>query len=191
MFLVVGLGNPGKEYENNRHNVGFRVIQSLADVMGIVLNSVECNAILGKGERSGDNILLAQPLTYVNASGESVKYLVSKYEVSLEHIIIIHDDLDLPVGDVRVKIQGGSGGHKGLDSIIRYLGSDEFGRVRIGIGRPPGRKDPADFVLSDFTRKEEEEITFAVKEGEDAVLNIIKEGFQAAMNRYNMAKEEK
>jgi len=190
MFLVVGLGNPGKDYENNRHNVGFRVIQSLADEMGIILDTVECNAIVGKGERGDDAVILVQPLTFVNASGESVKCLADKYKVSLEHTIIIHDDLDLPVGNVRVKARGSSGGHKGLDSIIRQLGSDEFGRVRIGIGRPPGRKDPADFVLCDFTHKEEEEIAFAVKEGEEAILDIIKEGFQIAMNRYNTAKEE-
>jgi PTH1 family peptidyl-tRNA hydrolase len=191
MFLVVGLGNPGKEYENARHNVGYRVIQSLAEALGISLGAVGCRARVGKGEKNSSPIVLAQPLTFVNSSGESVKGLIDNYDIPLENLVVIHDDLDLPLGTIRLKMKGSSGGHKGVDSIIYHLESDEFGRVRIGIGRPPGRQDPADFVLSDFTQQEKEEISVAVQEGADAVICIIKEGFQTAMNKYNRSQESK
>lgn len=185
MFLVVGLGNPGVEYQNNRHNLGFRVVQLLAQILGISPATNECKAIIGKGKRGSIPIVLAQPLTFVNASGESVRVLVDKYKVAINKIIVVHDDLDLPLGEIRLKTKGSSGGHKGVDSIIYHLQSDEFGRVRIGIGRPQGRQDPADFVLCDFGKKEEDEIAVAVREGADAVLSIIEEGFEAAMNQYN------
>ena len=189
MFLVVGLGNPGKEYQNNRHNVGFRVIQTVARLLGIGNEGTECNAIVSKVEKEDVRIILAQPLTFVNASGRSVQDLARKYELFAQDIIVIHDDLDLPLGDVRVKANGGSGGHNGVESVIYQLGSEDFSRVRIGIGRPTGRKDPADFVLSDFTEKEEPEISVAVEEAADAVLEIIEKGLPAAMNRYNKRGE--
>jgi len=185
MFLVIGLGNPGKEFEKNRHNVGFRVVQALAESLKVELATTESKAITGRAKIDDSAAILAQPLTFVNASGECVRDLVSKYDLCPADIVAIHDDLDLVLGDVRVKTEGSSGGHKGVDSIIYHLGSEDFGRVRIGIGRPPGRQDPADFVLRDFTAKEEEEIAVAVQEGADAVLDIINRGFQATMNRYN------
>lgn len=190
MFLVVGLGNPGKEYQNNRHNIGFRVIQTVANSLGNGREGTECNAIVSKVEKDDTKIILAQPLTFVNASGRSVQDLASKYELFTQDIIVIHDDLDLPLGDVRVKANGGSGGHNGVESIIYQIGSEDFNRVRIGIGRPPGRKDPAGFVLSDFTEKEEQEISVAVEEAADAVLEIIEKGLSSAMNRYNQKESE-
>jgi len=185
MFLIVGLGNPGKEYENTRHNVGFRVIESLAEILGIQLKSIKCKARIGVGRKDGDPIVLAQPLTFVNLSGPSVERLVNLYEVPLENLLVIHDDLDLPLGVVRLRAKGSSGGHKGVDSIISRLASDEFGRLRIGIGRPPGRQDPADFVLRGFSKEEDEEISIAVTEGAEAVVYAIEEGLGAAMNKYN------
>ena len=188
MFLVVGLGNPGKQYESNRHNVGFRVIAALARSAGST-PQLECRANVTTVETAKASLILAQPLTYVNASGESVRDLMDKYELTVEDLIVVYDDLDLPFGQVRIKAKGSSGGHRGVDSIIFQLGSDEFSRVKIGIGRPPGRQDPADFVLEDFTPKEEEEISIAVEEAADAVFSIIENGQWAAMNRYNSEKD--
>ncbi len=185
MFLAIGLGNPGKEFEKNRHNVGFRVVQALAESLKVELAVTEPKAITGRAKIDDNAAILVQPLTFVNASGECVRDLASKYDLCSADIVAIHDDLDLALGDVRVKTGGSSGGHKGVDSIIYHLGSEDFGRVRIGIGRPPGRQDPADFVLRDFTAKEEEEIAVAVQEGADAVLDIINQGLQATMNKYN------
>lgn len=190
MFLVVGLGNPGKQYENNRHNVGFRVIQALAEILGVAQSNAECQAEVAEGRRDSESIILAQPHTFVNASGESVRDLINKYDMSVSDIIVVHDDLDLLLGEIRVKKGGSSGGHKGVDSIIYHLESDGFGRVRIGIGRPPGRQDSADFVLSDFKKQEEEEMSIAVKEAADAVLGIIEKGLPAAMNEYNRKRSE-
>ncbi len=181
----MGLGNPGREHEKNRHNVGFRVINALARSFEVVKQETRSRAVIASAEKDSEFIVLVQPLTYVNASGESVKELVDTYGLSAEDLIVVYDDLDLPLGQVRIKAGGSSGGHKGVDSIIYHLDSDEFNRVKIGIGRPPGRQEPADFVLNDFTSKEEEEISIAVEEGADAILSIIKEGLPTAMNRYN------
>ena len=153
--------------------------------------AVECNAAVANAKKGDNSILLAKPLTYVNASGESVRKLMNKHQVMAGEIITVHDDLDLPLGEVKIKTKGGSGGHKGIDSVVSCLGSDRFSRVRIGIGRPPGRQDPADFVLSDFSAKEEEEIAVAVREAADAVLAIVVQGASAAMNRYNRNESTK
>ncbi len=134
MFLVVGLGNPGREHEKNRHNVGFRVINALARSLEVVKQETRSRAVIASAEKDSEFIVLVQPLTYVNASGESVKELVDTYGLSAEDLIVVYDDLDLPLGQVRIKAGGSSGGHKGVDSIIYHLDSDEFNRVKRGRG---------------------------------------------------------
>ncbi len=185
MFLIAGLGNPGVEYKNTRHNVGFMVVDKLAQVRGIKLSMKNHSARWGQGKIGDESILLAKPMTYMNESGVAVKSLLKDKDVSPDHLIVIYDDLDLEPGRIRVRADGGSGGHRGMRSIIRHIGTEDFIRVRIGIGRPPGRQDPADYVLSPFTRDQEEEINFAIIKAADAVGYIIANGAERAMNEFN------
>ena len=188
MKLVFGLGNPGKEYERTRHNVGFQILDVLARRYGVSFSSHKYKA-LAAGVRIGDErVLLVKPITFMNLSGEAVAPIVHFYKVPLTEILVVYDDLDLPLGVLRLRPKGGAGGHKGLKSIIQHLGSNEFPRLRVGIGRPPGRMDAADFVLRPFTKEEEEIMALVREEAADAIELWVREGLERAMNRVNSLK---
>ncbi|MFN2231693.1 MAG: aminoacyl-tRNA hydrolase [Anaerolineae bacterium] len=155
-MLIVGLGNPGREYAGNRHNVGFDCVDLLAEKHGIALSKSQHKARLGTGQVAGRQAILAEPQTYVNSSGEAVGAVARYYKVAPEDVLVIYDDLDLPQGTIRLRPGGSSGGHNGIKSIIEHLGTQAFPRVRIGIGRPPGRMEPKDYVLQDFSAAERE-----------------------------------
>jgi len=183
MKLIVGLGNPGKAYASNRHNVGFHCIDYFARCHRISIRERKARAKIGIGEVDEKRVVLAKPRTFMNLSGQAVSRLVRQYSVSLEDLVVICDDLDLPLGKVRIRQRGGSAGHKGIESIIESLGSKDFPRIRVGIGRPDG--DEISYVLSDFTAEEKDAVKEAVAEVVDALYCILTEGIEAAMNRYN------
>jgi len=184
--LVVGLGNPGRKYASNRHNVGFQCLDHLAEAWGLSFSRRKHKALLAQGEMAGLKIILAKPQTFVNLSGEAVSRLARFYRVPPENILVIYDDLDLPVGRIRLRPEGGSGGHKGMKSIIGHLGTQGFPRLRVGIGRPT-RGDPVDYVLSDFTPDERIAIEDAYETVVSAVELWLADGIDAAMNRYNVS----
>ncbi|MBE0415128.1 MAG: aminoacyl-tRNA hydrolase [Dehalococcoidia bacterium] len=181
--LIVGLGNPGKSYVNNRHNVGFQCIDHFAQAHRISVKERKARAKVGFGEVVGKRVVLAKPRTFMNASGEAVGRLVRQLGAPLDDLLVIYDDLDLPLGKVRIRQRGGAAGHKGIQSIIVSLGSDQFPRIRVGIGRPDG--DEVAYVLSDFTPAEKEIVNEVVATVSDAIYCILTEGIEAAMNRYN------
>jgi peptidyl-tRNA hydrolase, PTH1 family len=187
MKLIVGLGNPGSEYAANRHNVGFMSINHLARANGIKLDRKQGLARIGIGSIAGQDVVLARPQTYMNVSGESVLRLVNKYRVDLTDLIVIHDDLDLPLGRLRLGFDSSSGGHNGIKSIIGSLGSQQFHRVRIGIGRPTehGENGIIDFVLNDFSTMEHQVIHALLPRVSEAITCLIFEGIVAAMNKFN------
>ncbi len=182
--LIVGLGNPGPEYAGNRHNVGFRVIDKLADELQLSLDRVEAKGLLGRGMVADTPVILLRPLSYMNQSGNVVKPVVSRYKVRLEHLLIIYDDLDLPLGTVRIRARGGSAGHRGMQSIISSLHTAEIARIRMGIGRPSG-EPPEEYVLKDFTLDQSITMEGAYDTALAAILCFVREGITAAMNEYN------
>jgi len=185
-FLVAGLGNPGPKYAGNRHNVGKRCVAKLADAHRISLDRRRSKVTYGLGNIDSKAAILAHPRTYMNHSGRAVAPLVRFYQVPLHQLLIVYDDLDLPLGSVRLRPKGGSGGHKGMKSIIHQLGGRmEFPRLRVGIGRPPGRMDPAAFVLRDFTREESDLVEDAVERAVAAVGLWLRLGIDVAMNEVN------
>lgn len=188
MKLIVGLGNPGASYAGNRHNVGFRCVDYLSRRHIIPVNKrrlrlKSLNAIYGIGEIAGTPVILAKPRTYMNLSGTAVSQLVRRFDVSLGDLIVIYDDMDLPTGKIRIRPTGGAGGHNGMASIIASLGSEDFTRLRIGIGRPDG--DEVSYVLNDFSDAEKQSIDDALAGAADAIGCILTQGLEAAMNRYN------
>ncbi|WFE26597.1 aminoacyl-tRNA hydrolase [Solwaraspora sp. WMMD791] len=187
-WLVVGLGNPGKEYARNRHNVGFMVADLLAGRLGVRLGRHRrAAAETGEGRLGlgGPKLVLAKPLTYMNLSGAPVASLAQFYKVPVDQIVAVHDELDIDYGRLRAKQGGGEGGHNGLRSMSRSLGSKEYLRVRFGIGRPPGRQDPADYVLSDFSTTERKELEFLVDRAADLVEAVVVRGLEWAQNTYH------
>jgi PTH1 family peptidyl-tRNA hydrolase len=182
--LIVGLGNPGKEYQGTRHNVGFEVIDTLARRHGIRLRKRLCKALIGEGTIGGEHVTLAKPLTFMNLSGEAVAELAHRYRLETQDIIVITDDVNLPLGRLRIRTRGSSGGHKGLRSIIQSIGSEDFPRIRIGIGQPE-QTNMVDFVLSRFSRSERRIVREAIERAADAVEVILAEGIEQAMNRFN------
>ncbi len=185
LMVVVGLGNPGCEYSGTRHNVGFMVADRLAERFGKEIKECGFKGLFGIVELGGKEVVLAKPLTFMNQSGECTKELLNYFKLTPSSLIIIHDDLDLSLGSLKVKFGGGSGGHNGVESLIASLGSDEFGRIRVGIGRPTGRQDPAKFVLKPFTKKQWKEIDIVLEHAADAVESIICSGYESAMRKYN------
>jgi PTH1 family peptidyl-tRNA hydrolase len=183
--LIVGLGNPGLAYRHNRHNVGFMVADTLADKLEIPLKRVKFKAQIGNGKLGDIPIIIAKPLTFMNNSGEAVAPLVRYFKVPLERLLVIHDDMDLPLGTLRMRPSGGSAGHNGMLSIFDKLGTNAIPRLRVGIGRPPGRMDPADYVLQDFPRSEEELLSMVIAQACEAALAFITTGLEKAMNTYN------
>jgi PTH1 family peptidyl-tRNA hydrolase len=190
VWLVVGLGNPGREYERNRHNAGFLVAEELADRLGAKFGrhrravAEVAEGRLGVGVDAPQLVLL-KPMTYMNLSGGPVASLAQFYKVEPGAIVAVHDELDLPYGQVRAKLGGGEGGHNGLRSMSKSLSTKDYNRVRIGIGRPPGRQDPADYVLSDFSATERKELPFLVDRAADMVESIITRGLEWTQNAYH------
>jgi len=191
MKLIVGLGNPGFLYSRNRHNVGFICVSHLARMRDIRFDKKQGQARTGIGNIAGNRVVLARPQTYMNASGESVSALLRKLNLTPADLIVIHDDLDLPPGKIRLRLGGSSGGHKGIDSIIARIGTQDFYRVRVGIGRPENGEDAAKedaviaYVLADFTPEEKKIIDMVIPQVSEAIICLLAEGLTAAMNKYN------
>jgi len=192
MKLVVGLGNPGSIYAHTRHNIGFRCLNYFARIHSIRFDNRQCRARIGIGQIAGDKLLLARPGTFVNLSGKTVSCLVRKHSIPTGNLLVIHDDLDLPLGKIRLRQGGGSGGHKGMASIISSLGSEDFPRIRVGIGRPevgglPSTDEAAivDYVLSNFTPGENEVIKTSIATVADAIDCFLAQGMEVAMSNFN------
>lgn len=185
MNLIVGLGNPGRRYRGTRHNVGWEVIDRLARRHGITVDKDTGWATVGRGAIGPHRVVLARPHTYVNVTGAAVQDLRRRHRLKPEAIIVIVDDLDLPLGRIRLRAKGSAGGHNGLKSIIEALGSDQFPRLRVGIGRPPVGVDPAEFVLTRFTPEELRQIERALEWAAEAIEIAVAEGVHVAMNRFN------
>ena len=187
-WLVTGLGNPGREYAANRHNVGLMVADLLATRIGGKFGRpkrVVAEAAEGRLGFGGPKLIVVKPLTFMNLSGAPVVALAQFFKVPVKNVIAVHDELDVPYGQIRVKRGGGEGGHNGLRSMSKSLGSKEYARVRFGIGRPPGRQDPADYVLSDFSGAERKELEFLVDRAADVVEAVVREGVEWAQNKYH------
>ncbi len=188
MYIIVGLGNPTDKYQATRHNVGWDAVTRLSDDYRIPLDFKKHKAICGKGYIEGEKVILAQPQTYMNLSGESVRELVDFYKVTPEEVIVIYDDISLEVGQLRIRKKGSAGGHNGMKSIISHLGTDEFPRIKIGVGDKPKGWDLADYVLSRFQGEEQEAIREALKSSSEACKLIATQGIDPAMNLYNRKK---
>ncbi len=184
-ILVIGLGNPGREYRETRHNVGFMVLDRLAVKLDTRFTRLQSRALVARTNFAGRKIILAKPQTFMNLSGQSVQGLVHFYKLSLNDLLIVHDDLDLPVGTIRIRPDGGSAGQKGMTSILERLGTEEFPRLRIGIGRPPGQMAAPDYVLQEFSNTDNSIISETLDRAVEAVLTYMVEGLDAAMNQYN------
>ena len=183
-YLIVGLGNPGRKYRGNRHNIGFMAVDLLASVHDISLGTVQNKAIVGNGRIQNKAVILAKPQTYMNNSGDAVGPLVNYYKIAPENILVIYDELDLPFGTVRLREKGGAGGHNGMKSIINHLGQD-FSRMRLGIGRPPGQMPVPAHVLQDFHKNDLPLLDDVLKEAVKATETFLQEGIQLAMSRHN------
>jgi PTH1 family peptidyl-tRNA hydrolase len=184
-ILFVGLGNPGREYRNNRHNIGFMALDRLAGRLGINFSRLESKALITKTEYSGRRLILAKPQTFMNLSGQSVSSLVRFYKIPLENMLVAYDDVDLPFGTIRLRPGGGSAGHRGMGSVIERLGIENFPRLRMGVGRPPGHMEAADYVLQDFSRSEVETLPVILDNAVDAMLLCVTKGLVSAMNQFN------
>jgi len=182
--IIVGLGNPGVHYRWSRHNVGFQVMDRLSEMQRIPFCSKRFKTLYGTGWINSQNVVLAKPLTFMNLSGEAVKKIISAFSAGMEDLIVIHDDLDLPVGRLRVKRRGGDGGHQGVRSIIEATGVNAFLRLKVGIGRPPKGMEPAEYVLKAFEEDDQPEIDSALCRAAEALVVILSEGVEAAMNRF-------
>lgn len=186
MYIIVGLGNPGKEYNNTRHNIGFDVIDKLAELENIDVLEKKHKAVIGKGYVAGQKCILAKPHTFMNLSGESVRELIDYYKVDeKDELIVISDDISLDVGQLRIRKKGSAGGHNGLKNIIAHLGHDTFVRVKMGVGEKPKGWDLADYVLGHFTQEERKVEDEAAARAADAIRMIITEDADVAMNEYN------
>lgn len=189
-YLVVGLGNPGREYAGNRHNVGYRCVDHLASAHGLSFNRRQRKASIALGPIRQRSVVLAKPRTYMNRSGHPVASLARFYRIPLDRLLVVYDDLDLPLGTTRMRPSGGSGGHRGMKSIIEQLGNQGFPRLRIGIGRPPGRMDPADYVLRDFPKGDEVLLERTLEQATAAIETWLVEGVDQAMSQYNRSVED-
>jgi PTH1 family peptidyl-tRNA hydrolase len=184
-FVIIGLGNPGETYQATRHNAGFAVIERLAARHRIALATRGTDAIIGRGKVAGHRVLLLEPQTYMNLSGEAVGPVVEAEQVDLERLVVLHDDMDLELGRIQVRRGGGDGGHRGVRSIIEHLGDAGFARVRLGVGRPAQEDEASDHVLSGFSEAEAERAEALIERGADAVQTWLSEGLVVAMNRHN------
>jgi len=184
MYIIVGLGNPGRQYDGTRHNVGFHVIDLLAQRHNIKVNKLKHKALYGEGFWAGEKVILAKPQTFMNLSGESVRDMVEFYKIEPENLIVVYDDIDIDTGLLRIRMKGSAGSHNGMKSIIYQVQSQDFPRVRIGIGRPEF-EDLSSYVLGKFTKDEIPLIKDAIENASDAIEMIVEKGIDLAMNRYN------
>lgn len=184
MKIIVGLGNPGKEYKNTRHNIGFMVLEEMASRYPVEKQESKFDAIIGEIRINGEKILLVKPLTYMNLSGQSIQPLIRWHKLDLQDFMVIYDDMDLPLGTIRMRASGGSGGHKGIKSIIDRMATSEFARTRVGIGHPADR-EAAEWVLGRFGPEEKKQMEQTIKQAADAVERWINSGITEAMNAYN------
>jgi peptidyl-tRNA hydrolase, PTH1 family len=185
IYLIAGFGNPGREYRNTRHNVGFKVIDSLVSEFNTKLTKVQFKAMIGSVELDNAHIILAKPQTFMNLSGQAVASLIRFYKIPLDHVIVAHDDIDLPLGTIRIRPGGGSGGQKGLASTIEKLGTQDFPRMRIGIGRPSGSQEAAGYVLQEFSSADAKVLIDVLPTAVQAMRTFISDGLEAAMTRFN------
>ena len=189
MYIIAGLGNPEKKYMNTRHNIGFDVIDAIAEKNDIVLGEKKHKAVIGKGIAAGQKVVLVKPLTYMNLSGESIRSVIDFYKVDEKsELIVISDDVSLDMGQIRMRKRGSDGGHNGLKNIIMHLGHDEFIRVRMGMGEKPPQMDLADYVLGHFSAQEREVMNESARTAVLAIETMMVEGPDAAMNKYNVRK---
>lgn len=192
MFLIAGLGNPGRQYEKTRHNMGFDTIDELIDRHRIPQGGIAHKAMYGKGMIAGEKVLAVKPLTYMNLSGEAIREYVNYYKMDPEtELIVIYDDIDLDPGQIRIRKKGSAGGHNGIKSIIAQIGTQNFYRIKVGVGAKPKGWDLADYVLGRFSSEERELVDKAICDAADAVEMILKDGIEAAMNHYNGAAKKK
>ena len=191
MYIIVGLGNPGSQYRNTRHNMGFEAVEILAGRHSIPTDFLKHKAMCGKGMIDGQKVILAMPQTFMNLSGESVRQLVDFYKIDVEsELIVIYDDIDLDPGVVRIRKSGSAGGHNGMKNIVQHLGTNNFMRVRVGVGAKPKGYDLADYVLGHFTTAEREDINKGLEAAADGVSIILNDGIDAAMNKINSQKKK-
>ena len=183
-FLIVGLGNTGRKYQRNRHNVGFMVVDRLAELHGIGMSRVQNKALVGNGRIANQSVILAKPQTMMNLSGDAVGPIANYYNIPPANVLVIYDELDLPLGTIRLREKGGAGGHNGMKSIINHLGN-EFPRLRLGISRPPGRMPPAAYVLQDFGKEDEPIVVELIDTAVKAVTTFLTDGINLAMSRHN------
>ena len=189
MYIIAGLGNPGEKYDNTRHNAGFLTIDALASKYNIDVREKAHKALIGKGVIEGQKVILAKPQTYMNVSGESIRALVDYYKIAQEELIIIFDDISLEPGQLRIRKQGSAGGHNGIKSIIAHLGTQEFTRIKVGVGEKPPKMDLADYVLSRFGAEEQKIMDEAFGEAAEAAVMMMTTGAERAMNHYNAKKK--
>jgi peptidyl-tRNA hydrolase, PTH1 family len=189
-YLIAGFGNPGREYMKTRHNIGFMTIDRLCRKLDVFLGKMQANALTATYKDSSSRIILAKPQTYMNLSGQSVSGLLHFYKIPVERLLVIHDDMDIPFGSLRIRPSGGSGGQKGLGSTIERLGSQDFARLRLGIGRPPGRMESSDYVLQSFQQADQQILDSVLDAAAEAALLFVREGLDTAMNRYNGSVEK-
>ena len=185
--LIIGLGNPGKPYEHTRHNIGFDVIDALASKWGAPLNQSKFNGMYASVHRPEGKVILVKPLTYMNLSGECVRPLMDYFDIEVEDILVIYDDLDLETGKLRLRQKGSAGGHNGIKSLIQHLGTQEFDRIRVGVSRPPAGMKVADYVLSKFSKDDQPVVEDAIKKSCDAVEAALVKPFLDVMNQFNGA----
>ena len=190
MYLIAGLGNPSRTYEGTRHNIGFTMIDAIGNKFGIDVTTKKHKALVGRGIIDGMRVILAKPQTYMNLSGESIREIADSYKIEPENIIIIYDDISLDVGQLRIRKKGSAGGHNGIKNIIAHLGTQEFPRIKVGIGNKPEGWDLADYVLSKYSKAEQE----ALEEASEGVIGAVKlmlmDDIEAAMNKYNAKKRD-
>ncbi len=185
MYIIVGLGNPGKEYEETRHNAGFMVIDRLSDKYNIDVNEGKHKGLIGKGVIDGNKVILVKPMTYMNNSGECVRAVMDYYKADIEDVIVIFDDISLEPGKLRLRPKGSAGGHNGIKSIIAHLGSDQFKRIKFGVGDKPKGWDLADWVLGRFKAEDAADVKNGIDRACDALVCILNEGIESGMNKFN------
>lgn len=185
IFLFIGLGNPGPEYKNSRHNIGFMVMNEIAARLGENFSRLQSQALVIKARHNNNQVVLAKPQTFMNLSGQAAIALLKFYKIPLENLLVIYDDVDLPLETIRLRPEGSSAGHKGMHSIVERLGTQSFARLRIGIGRPVGKKSTPKHVLQNFSKTEQKNLPFVIPRAADAALDVITHGIDHAMNTFN------